>query len=145
MEKHISVRSETSELTTFIKSDGHEFLADEPVSYGGGDKGPTPYDFLLAALGSCTAMTIGLYAKRKEWPLNSVKVDLAYNKEYEKDCKDSDNPKAMIDMIRKTVTLEGELDEKQRQRILDIADKCPVQKTLLGELRIESVLAKPDE
>lgn len=110
----------------------HHLKADEPVGFGGTDLGPSPYQFLAAALGTCTAMTIRMYARRKAWPLDRVDVDVSHEKQHATDCNDCDK----IDEFTRIITLTGALDQDQRSRLLEIADKCPVHKTLEAEATI---------
>src|SRR6185503_5965287 len=110
---------------------GHLLVADEPVASGGQDAGPTPYDLLLVALGACTSMTLRLYADRKGWPLGEVVVELEHARVYAEDCVHCEEPRAMIDGIRRRITLGGRLDAAQRTRLAEIAKKCPVHKTLV--------------
>jgi putative redox protein len=117
----------------------HHFLADEPVSVGGLDSGPGPYDLLLAALGACTSMTVRLYADRKQWPLKRTTVRLKHGRIYAKDCAECETKEGMIDHIDRVITFEGELDAEQHKRLMEIADKCPVHKTLTSEVKIKSV------
>ncbi|MDP2206606.1 MAG: OsmC family protein [Alphaproteobacteria bacterium] len=121
-------------FTQEIKTGSHVLIADEPEDMGGLDSGPAPYDMLLAALGSCTSMTIRMYADQKKWPLESVTVELTHRKE-----TGADNIKR--DVITREITLEGPLDDTQRQRLLEIANKCPIHKTLESKPDIQSVLA----
>jgi putative redox protein len=116
----------------------HTLQADEPVSAGGGDRGPGPYELLLMALGSCTSMTINLYASRKKWPLEQVVVRLKHSRVHAEDCADCENPKSMIERVDKSVELIGSLDETQRTRLLQIADQCPVHRTLLSKFEIRT-------
>lgn len=118
----------------------HRFLADEPAAVGGDDSGPGPYDLLLASLGACTSMTLRMYAEQKKWPLARVTVDLKHDKVHAEDCAECDTKEGRIDRIERVVTLEGELDEAQRARLLEIADKCPVHRTLHSEVWINTTL-----
>jgi putative redox protein len=113
-------------------------MADEPESVGGLDSGPGPYDFLLAGLGACTAMTIRMYADKKGWPLRRVRVALDHDKVHAQDCADCETREGKVDEITRTIALEGDLDAEQRARILEIADKCPVHRTLHSEIKIRT-------
>ena len=117
-------------------------VADEPLSVGGANLGPNPYEYLLASLGSCTAMTIRMYAKRKEIPLAQVAITLKHSRIHAADCEACESEGGMVDKIEKTIRLAGDLSDSQRQSLLRIADRCPVHKTLHNEILIESVLAE---
>jgi putative redox protein len=117
----------------------HRFLADEPVEVGGLDSGPDPYDLLLAGLGACTAMTLRLYAERKTLPLERVTVRLNHSRIHAADCADCETKDGMLDRIERAITLRGALDAEQRRRLLEIADKCPVHRTLTSEIDIRTV------
>jgi uncharacterized OsmC-like protein/fermentation-respiration switch protein FrsA (DUF1100 family) len=114
----------------------HQMLADEPVAAGGEDSGLGPYDFVLAGLGACTSMTMRLYADRKSLPLERVTVTLKHSKIYAQDCADCETKAGMLDQIDRTIVMEGNLDAEQRKRLLEIADKCPVHRTLTSEIHI---------
>lgn len=133
----VHLRGESSGLAQNIVAGRHRLRADEPLSIPGGeDTGPTPYDLLLSALGACTAMTIRMYAKHKGWPLEDVEVELRHKKIHAEDCADCETKTGKIDRIERALSLRGPLDEAQRARLLEIADRCPVHKTLHGELRV---------
>ena len=114
----------------------HRLIADEPVSAGGEDTGPGPYDYLLAALGACTSMTMRLYADRKTLPLDRVTVMLRHSKIHAEDCAECETKVGMLDQIERDIAMEGALDAEQRQKLMEIADKCPVHRTLTSEIRI---------
>jgi len=122
-----------------IVSGAHRFLADEPVAVGGLDSGPSPYNLLLAALGACTAMTVRLYADHKKLPLERVSVRLTHNKIHAQDCEDCETKEGMLDRIDRNITLEGSLDVDQRKRLIEIANKCPVHRTLESEIDTRTV------
>ena len=122
-----------------IISGTHHFVADEPASVGGLNSGPGPYDLLLAALGACTSMTLRLYAEQKKLPLTRVEVRLRHDRIYAVDCAECETKEGLIDHIERVITLEGDLDAKQRARLMEIADKCPVHRTLKSEVDIRTV------
>ena len=136
----VEVSTAGGKFAQWVRTANHEFIADEPVSYGGSDHGPTPYDLLLAALGTCTSMTIKMYADRKNIPLDSVRIEMEHSREHPEDCEDCDKKGVPIQSIDRAIELSGDLTEEQRQRLMEIADKCPVHKTLEGELHIYSTL-----
>src|SRR6266536_755154 len=119
----------------------HRLIADEPASVGGMDSGPTPYDLLLAGLGACTAMTVRMYADAKQLPLDRVAVALRHEKIYAADCADCETREGKIDRVERVVTLEGALDATMKQKLLEIADKCPVHRTLHAEVNVPTRLA----
>src|SRR5580704_6328607 len=122
-----------------IISGTHHFVADEPASVGGLNSGPGPYDLLLAALGACTSMTLRLYAEQKKLPLTRVEVRLRHDRIYAADCAECETKQGLLDHIERVISLEGDLDAKQRARLMEIADMCPVHKTLTSEVRIHTV------
>ncbi|MGE3449226.1 MAG: OsmC family protein, partial [Microbacteriaceae bacterium] len=127
-------------LTQSIRAGRHVVTADEPLGIGD-DLGPTPYDLLLAALGSCTSMTLRLYADRKGWPLERVAVRLAHQRVHADDCADPETRPCTVDHIDRSVTLDGPLTDDQRTALLGIAERCPVHRTLTGEIRVSTLLA----
>ena len=137
------VVQETGEgrFTQRIAVGKHTLRADEPADFGGNDTGPTPYDLLLAGLGACTSMTMRMYAARKRWPLERVTVTLHHEKIHAEDCADCETKEGRIDRIARSLAFEGELDEAQQAKLLEIADKCPVHRTLENEVLVETVLA----
>lgn len=139
------VRSSEADTKGFLQDINagplHHTLADEPITYGGTNRGMTPYQFLSAGLASCTSMTIRMYARRKKWPLTHVFVDVTHDKIHAVDCETCNASTNKIDTFKRTIHLSGNLDNDQRQRLLEIADKCPVHKTLHAEVDISTVLA----
>ena len=127
-------------LRQAIDAGSHSFYADEPVDEGGDNTGPTPYELLLGALGACTSMTLLLYARRKGWPLENVEVRLSHQRDYARDCADCDTRPVQIDQIERRITLKGQLDQSQRARLLEIAEKCPVHRTLTGTIKVTDTL-----
>ncbi|MGP1253070.1 MAG: bifunctional alpha/beta hydrolase/OsmC family protein [Kiloniellales bacterium] len=123
-------------LSQHVFAGRHRLRADEPTSVGGDDSGPTPYDLLLAALGACTSMTMRMYAKRKTWPLQAAEVTLRHEKIHATDCADCETKEGKIDRIDRRIRLEGALDDTQREKLMEIADKCPVHRTLHSEIKI---------
>lgn len=136
----ITARSLTN-LKVEIFNGRHEFVADEPESVGGEDAGPNPYDLLLGALAACKVMTAQMYARRKAWPLDEVTVRLDTHKVHARDCDECDSdPNARVDIIEVDIALKGDLTAEQRERIKEIADRCPVHRTLTSETRIHTTL-----
>lgn len=131
-----------SGYTTRIKAGNHHLVADEPVMAGGNDFGPDPYQLISAGLAACTSMTIQMYARRKKWSLETVETHISHSKSYIEDCENCESSSAKIDTFEREIVLKGDLDEKQTQRILQIADKCPVHKTLHAEVEINTTLKK---
>jgi putative redox protein len=119
-----------------ISAGRHIIIADEPAEAGGSDAGPDPYSLLLGALGACTAMTVQMYAKRKGWPLEKIEVSLRHSRFHAEDCKQCETKEGMLSRIEKYISLSGPLSEEQRARLLEIAARCPVQKTVTSEIAI---------
>jgi putative redox protein len=126
-----------------VSTDDHAWVADEPKRVGGNNLGPDPYEHLLAALGTCTSMTIRMYANRKKWPLEDIDVQLRHDREHSTDCEGCEDKPLQIDVLSRTIRLVGELDEDQRARLMQIADRCPVHRTLEGQLEIRTTAANP--
>jgi putative redox protein len=129
----------TGTYTQEITAGHHRLVADEPRPTGDG-AGPTPYDLLLAALGACTSMTVRMYANRKGWPLERVRVTLRHSRIHAKDCADCETKVGGIDQIDRDIELAGDLDDTQRERLVQIAERCPVHQTLTSEVRITTSL-----
>lgn len=134
----VVVRGDASGFAQEIVAGAHRLTADEPIAVGGKDSGPSPYDLLLAALGSCTSMTLGLYARAKKWPLQSVTINLRHSKIHAADCRDCETKAGKIDRIERDIQFVGDLSPEQRQKLLEIADKCPVHRTLQSEIDIHT-------
>ena len=135
------IESGEGKLTEHLLDGRHRLLSDEPVAAGGSDRGPGTYELLLMALGACTTMTLRLYADRKQWPLARVSVALRHARIHAEDCADCETKQGMLDRIERVISLEGALDAEQRQRLKQIADICPVHRTLTSEMKIETRLA----
>jgi uncharacterized OsmC-like protein len=134
----VVVRGRADGFAQEIIAGPHRLAADEPVSAGGTDTGPSPYDFLLAALGSCTSITVGMYARRKRWPLEEVTVNLRHSKIHAVDCVDCETKDVMLDRIERDIHFAGMLTDDQRSKLLEIANKCPVHRTLTSKITIET-------
>jgi uncharacterized OsmC-like protein len=132
----VTVRGDARSFTQEIVTGRHHLSADEPVSAGGSDAGPDPYDYLLAALGVCTSMTVGLYARRKQFPLENIAVSLWHSRIYAKDCEECETKEGLLDRIDVEVELTGSLSEEQYAKLMEIAAKCPVHRTLASEINI---------
>jgi putative redox protein len=125
-----------SKFQQSVSAGPHRLLADEPKAAGGGDTGLSPYDFVLAGLGACTSMTMRLYADRKSLPLTRTTVTLRHSKIYAQDCAECETKAGMLDQIERVIAMEGALSSEQRERLMEIADKCPVHRTLTSEIHI---------
>lgn len=136
----VIVRGTADGFVQQVSAGRHQLTADEPVAAGGTDRGPGPYDLLLAALGSCMSMTVALYARTKKWPLENVVIRLSHSRIYAKDCADCvTRDDTLLDQINTAVELEGALTAEQRRRLIEIAHKCPVHRTLKSEIAIRNV------
>jgi len=120
----------------------HRLRADEPPDVGGNDEGPNPYELLLAALGTCTGMTVRLYAERKQWPLKGVEVRLAHSRIHAEDCAECETKQGMLDRFDAEIIFTGDLSDEQKHRLMEIAEKCPVHRTLISEIQIRTRLAQ---
>ncbi|CAN5457916.1 hypothetical protein BH18VER1_BH18VER1_22130 [soil metagenome] len=132
----VVVRGRPSAFLQEVSVGKHRFQADEPFSIGGSDAAPDPYDYLLAALGACTSMTIGMYARRSKWPLDDVVVGLRHSRIHAEDCADCETKSGMLDRIEVDIQLIGDLTPAQREKLMHIAHKCPVHRTLKSEIAI---------
>jgi len=138
--KTVVVRGRAGELRQDVQSGRHQLVVDEPVADGGTDAGPTPYDLLLAALGACTAMTVRMYARRKGWPLDDIEVRLRHEKIHARDCAECETKEGRLDHVEREIALHGSLDASQRARLLEIANRCPVHRTLVSEIHVSTRL-----
>ena len=136
----VIVRGDARGFVQEVAAGPHQLRSDEPVSAGGTDSGPTPYDLLLAALGSCTSMTVAMYARRKRWPLEQVTVRLRHSRVHAADCSDCEAADARLTVIDREIAFDGSLDDDQRARLVAIADRCPVHLTLTSKIDIRTTL-----
>jgi uncharacterized OsmC-like protein len=132
----VVVRGSARSFRQEVVAGNHSLVADEPASAGGSDEGPDPYDYLLTALGACTSMTVGLYARRKQIPLENITVSLSHSRIYARDCEECETKEGMLDRIDVEVELTGSLSAEQRAKLMEIAGKCPVHRTLTSEINI---------
>ena len=137
-EPHAIVQGDAKGFPQNVQVGSHSLTTDEPVSYGGTDSGPSPYDLILAALGSCTSMTIGLYARKRNWPVEKITVSLWHTKIHAKDCDDCETKEGRIDRIEMEIHLDGNLTNEQRGKLMEVAGKCPVHQTLTSEINIKT-------
>ena len=141
MARIVSVRDGRLRYVQSISVGPHVLQADEPVNAGGNDGGPNPYELLLAALGSCASITVRMYAERKQWPLEGVHVELSWKRIHAEDCADCDSNLQMVDGIEMELVFLGDLSEEQRLRLIEIANRCPVHRTLSSQVPIRTRLA----
>lgn len=139
-DKSVLVKVGQDALLADVQAGRHTWFVDEPVAVGGQDRGPTPYDLLLSALGACTAITLRLYANQKKWPLEAIEVRLSHQRVHQQDCEKCEMAGETLEEVRKELRLLGPLTEEQRQRLETVSQKCPVQKTLMSGLRISTTL-----
>jgi putative redox protein len=135
---HVIVHGDAAGFAQKVEIGLHRLKGDEPATAGGTDTGPTPYDFLLAALGTCTSMTIGFYARKRKWPLQDVSVSLHHSKIHATDCAECETKVGKIDRIFLDIQLTGDLTDEQRAKLMEIADRCPVHQTLTSEINIKT-------
>ena len=133
---HVIVRGGAADFRQEVTAGKHHLVADEPRSVGGADAGPDPYDYLLTALGVCTSMTIGFYVRRNKWPLENVTVSLWHSRVHARDCEECETKDGMVDRIDVEVELTGSLTAEQHAKLMEIAAKCPVHRTLTSEINI---------
>jgi putative redox protein len=136
-QREVVVRGAATGFAQVVEVEGLRFVADEPVEFGGSGTGPGPYDLLLAALGTCTSMTVGLYARKRGWPLHDVTVRLTHERVHETDCDECADHPRWLDRISLTLELTGPLTEEQRTSLRQIAARCPVHKTLTSDIAIQ--------
>ncbi len=136
----VLITEQDHKFTRRVYTEKHQLIADEPLSFGGADLGPNPYEFLLGGLGACTSMTIRMYANRKNLQLDNIEITLTHSRIHAEDCASCESKEGFVDRIEKEIKLEGALSVEEKQRLLEIADKCPVHKTLHNEILIESRL-----
>ncbi|MEX0778689.1 MAG: OsmC family protein [Balneolales bacterium] len=142
--KIVHIHQGEQNYKTVMTIGSHEIIADEPKEMGGQDLGPDPYDMLLMSLGSCSVITMRMYADRKKWALEDVYIELRHYKSHAKDCEECETSNAQLDHIEKEIIVKGDLDKDQVERLLEISKKCPVHRTLLGEINIESSMQKAE-
>lgn len=145
MSRMIRVTGKPLGLRQVVSIGPHQLLADEAREAGSNDEGPDPYEYLLASLGTCINMTLRMYANHKGWPLKQIETTLSHSKSYANDCEHCEQPAAMLDRIESRIALFGELSDEQRKRLLEIANRCPVHRTLTSKIEIHSALESGDQ
>ena len=135
---HVIVRGDSDGFAQAVEIGPHRLASDEPIAFGGTNTGPSPYDLLLASLGTCTSMTISFYARRRGWPLKSVTVSLSHSKIHAIDCAECETKQGKVDQIEREIHLTGPLTDEQRSKLMEIADRCPVHQTLTSEINIQT-------
>ena len=143
-ETNITITNVDDSYAHRIQARGHHLTTDEPIEVGGKDTGPTPYELLASALGSCIAITVRMYANRKQWPLKDIRVDVNIKKIHAEDCDDCEQDEGYVDVIDKRLTFSGSLTDEQRQRLVEISERCPVHRTLLSNIKIRSSIEDID-
>lgn len=138
----VIVQGRADGFVQHVTAGGHSLTSDEPTASGGTNLGPTPYDLLLAALGTCTSMTLAMYARRKQWPLGEVTVRLTHARVHAQDCEDCESAEGYLHQIDREIAVTGDLSDEQRKRLGEIADMCPVHRTLTSEIRISTTMAR---
>jgi uncharacterized OsmC-like protein len=138
--RSVVVSGPATGFRTEVEVGGHHLVVDEPIAVGGADEGPTPYEMLLAGLGACTAMTLRIYADRRKWPLERALSSLRHRKVHAQDCIDCETKPAKMDVVDRVITLEGSLTVEQRAKLLEIAERCPVQQTLGSKIQVNTKL-----
>ena len=141
----VVVRGNAAGFLQEVSSGYHRLRVDEPVNFGGSNAAPGPYDYLLVGLGACTSMTVGLYARNKKWPLKDIIVSLRHSRIHANDCETCETKEGMLDRIDAEIELTGDLTDGQRQKLLEIAGKCPVHRTLKSEINIRVRDARTNE
>ena len=136
----VTVKSQPQPYTVTITNSRHSWIADEPPDKGGADAGPSPFEMLLSSVGACVAITVQMYAGRKGWPLEGVVIDLEHSKIQAADCDDCETETGKISEIKLSLTLEGDLSEEQKERVFQIAGRCPVKRSLEAEIKFRSEL-----
>jgi putative redox protein len=137
----VTVEGDASGFAQRVTANSYTFSADEPVAGGGTGTGPDPYQLLLAALGTCKSMTAALYARRKQWPLTRVRVELAHSRVWSEDCESCLAQPVQLDRVECAIEFSGDLTDAQRARLVEIADRCPVHRTLTSQIHIVTTLA----